>query len=154
MGAENGLVFELRAFAGHKFEDGTLKLKTQWMANEFGWVVVDDLGNVGEALADYHSAYLDVCYAMLENTAALPCANVESTVERITGARFETGRLQYLVKQDGSVETWTDIDELSSDDVINALHRFHDTYFEVLDAFIDAHGHGPADDDVAIIDYE
>lgn len=43
---------------------------------------------------------------------------------------------------------------LSGRDVLEALHRFHDSYFAVLDAFIDADGHGPADDDVVIIDYE
>ncbi|KAH7706741.1 hypothetical protein AAVH_26030, partial [Aphelenchoides avenae] len=49
---------------------------------------------------------------------------------------------------------WTDIEALSGRDVHDALHRFHDSYFEVLNEFIDADGHGPADDDVAIIDYE
>lgn len=34
--AQNGLVFELRAFGGHKFEGGTLNLYTQWTAKEFG----------------------------------------------------------------------------------------------------------------------
>ncbi|KAH7676119.1 hypothetical protein AAVH_41972, partial [Aphelenchoides avenae] len=134
MSADNGLVFELRAFAGHKFEDGTLKLYTQWTANEFGWVDIDDLGK---------SARLSPTITQ----PALPTANAESAVECITGARFEAGALQYLVKREGVVETWTDIDELSGQDVVAALHRFHDSYFEVLDAFIDADGHGPADDD-------
>ncbi|KAH7707418.1 hypothetical protein AAVH_25348 [Aphelenchoides avenae] len=73
-------------------------------------------------------------------------------MECITGARFEAGALQYLVKRADSVQAWTDIDELSGQDVVDALHRFHDSYFAVLDAFIDADGHGPADDDVAIVD--
>ncbi|KAH7698064.1 hypothetical protein AAVH_34848, partial [Aphelenchoides avenae] len=66
------------------------------------WEDIDNLGNVGEALVDYHGAYLDVCYATIKENRELP--NAEFAAESITGARFKAGRLQYLVKREHFVK--------------------------------------------------